>query len=363
MLHPNAHRSRRAFTLIELLVVIAIIAVLVGLLLPAVQKVREAAARMQCSNNCKQIGLALANYESTYQKLPPASQIPWWPTQQDKDDFLDFTKPFGPNWAVLLLPYIEQNNLYQQASPGSYPGVTITVGVAPTTAVQTWRSIRATPVKTYLCPSDPNNAVLYNDPSAMSPPDKGWARGNYGATAGWEDYDHVANGGTKTTSTAGVMKGFVSSPIMSANYGAKFTAITDGLSNTIAVAELRAGISPLDPRGVWALGSPSSSIVNAGRAAYNPSPNNNLGDSGNDGDEIQTCFEFWNATIGSVQGMGCIKGGNLMTSGMSRSLHTGGVNVCYADGSVHFITNSIDEQTWCFLISKADGQVIGTAGQ
>ena len=118
MLSLELRRSRRAFTLIELLVVIAIIAVLVGLLLPAVQKVREAAARMQCSNNCKQLGLALANYESTYQKLPPASSIPWYPgSVKDKDDFLDFTKPFGPNWAVLLLPYIEQNNLYQQGSP------------------------------------------------------------------------------------------------------------------------------------------------------------------------------------------------------------------------------------------------------
>ncbi len=159
MIHPTFSRSRRAFTLIELLVVIAIIAVLVGLLLPAVQKVREAAARMQCSNNCKQIGLALANYESSYQKLPPASSIPWYPTGQNQDAFLDFTKPFGPNWAVLLLPYIEQNNLYQLANPGSYPGVPITVGVAPTNANQTWRGIRANTVKTYLCPSDPNNGV------------------------------------------------------------------------------------------------------------------------------------------------------------------------------------------------------------
>jgi prepilin-type processing-associated H-X9-DG protein len=146
--------------------------------------------------------------------------------------------------------------------------------------------------------------------------------------------------------------------MMSANYGARLTEVSDGLSNTIMVAELRAGKSTLDPRGVWALGSPSSSIVNAGRAPYNPTPNNNLGDSGNDGDEIQTCSKFWTPTIGSVDLMGCIQGGTLMTSGMSRSRHTGGVNACLGDGSVRFIKNTIDELTWCLLISKGDGQVI-----
>src|SRR6478735_9319304 len=100
--------SRRGFTLIELLVVIAIIAILIGLLLPAVQKVREAANRMKCSNNLRQIGLAMHNYHDTNDHFPAASQIPWWVGVQDKDDFMDYTRPFGPNWAVSLLPYIEQ---------------------------------------------------------------------------------------------------------------------------------------------------------------------------------------------------------------------------------------------------------------
>src|SRR5262249_56024560 len=113
-------------------------------------------------------------------------------------------------------------------------------------------------------------------------------------------------------------------PMMSANEGWRLLEIVDGTSNTIMIAELRAGKSSLDPRGVWALGSPSSSIVNAGRAPYDPTPNNNLGDSGNDGDEIQTCSKFWTATIGSVDLMGCIQDGNLMTPGMSASRHTGG---------------------------------------
>jgi prepilin-type N-terminal cleavage/methylation domain-containing protein/prepilin-type processing-associated H-X9-DG protein len=351
---------RRGFTLIELLVVIAIIAILIGLLLPAVQKIREAANRMKCSNNLHQIALGLHNYHDTYEHFPPASQVPWWVGVQDRDDFLDYTKPFGPNWAVLLLPYVEQDNLYRQSNADGYPGVAVTQGTAPANANQTWRLIVNVEVKVYQCPSDGNNKQHFS--TAAIPGGSGggsdWARGNYGVTAGWEDYDHVANGGTKTTTTNGVMRGFVSSPMMSANYGTNMAGVIDGLSNTIMVAELRAGKKSIDPRGVWALGFPSSSIVNAGRAAYNPTPNNMLGDSGSDGDEIQNGAAIWEPGIGSRDGMGCLNDGTLMTSGMSRSRHTGGVNVAMGDGSVRFIKSSIDEQTWCFLISKADGQVI-----
>jgi len=355
MMRRKPLRPRSGFTLIELLVVIAIIAVLIGLLLPAVQKVREAANRIACQNNCKQIGLALMNYESTYGKFPPASQIPWWRGVQDHDDFMDFTLPFGPNWAMLLLPFVEQDPLYVQANPQAYPGVPIVQGTVPTGTYQDWRNFANQDLKVFQCPSDPYNREHYMDPQ-VAPGD--WARGNYGVTAGWEDYDHVANGGVKITTKRGPVKGLASSPFMSANYGSRIGDDTDGTSNTIVLAELRAGKSNLDPRGVWALGFPSSSIVNAGRQAYNPTPNNTLGDSGSDGDEIQSCNLFWNPTIGSVDRLGCIFDGTLMTSGMSRSLHPGGVNVTLGDGSVRFLKDSIDELTWCLLISKADGQVI-----
>src|ERR1700688_2888746 len=103
----------RGFTLIELLVVIAIIAVLVSLLLPAVQTAREAARRTQCKNNLKQIGLALLNYESAFSSLPMGSFVPWCGYGGDNaTSALDYTGQFGPHWAIRILPFIDQAPLY-----------------------------------------------------------------------------------------------------------------------------------------------------------------------------------------------------------------------------------------------------------
>ncbi len=360
-------KRRPGFTLIELLVVIAIIAVLIALLVPAVQKVREAGARTQCANNLKQIGIALHAYVDVYQRLPPASQVPY--AQHNDNSNMQMQMLFGPNWAVLILPYIEQQALYNQAQPSSYPGISPVPHVksagagGPAGTNTSWWSIRGATVPVYLCPTDSFNQQPYNDAGATAPPVSGWARGNYGVTCGYEDFDHQNGGAVMVTTSAGPLKGIASSPIMAANYGARLTDVLDGTSNTAMVAELRAGTSAQDPRGVWALGFPSASIVNAGRAAYNPTPNNLLGDSGSDGDEIQNCAKFWNATIGSMQGMGCINDPTaIMTSGMSRSLHPGGVNCCLADGSVRFVQNEISELAWGLLVSKDDGQAIITTG-
>lgn len=145
--------SRRiGFTLIELLVVIAIIAILIGLLLPAVQKVREAAARSTCMNNSKQLTLACHNFADANQSLLPPTVI----MNAAVNDISNFNDPFGPNWAVLILPYIEQGNLYSQISANLPTYVTAND--------QTWRNISNTPIKTFLCPSDvgrdtPSNAA------------------------------------------------------------------------------------------------------------------------------------------------------------------------------------------------------------
>jgi prepilin-type N-terminal cleavage/methylation domain-containing protein/prepilin-type processing-associated H-X9-DG protein len=375
-------RRRRAFTLIELLVVIAIIAVLIGLLVPAVQKVRAAAARMSCSNNLHQLGIAAHMYHDTLGTLPAAVLMAYAIHDDPNSDgngletTLDITEPFGPNWAVLMLPFIEEDNVYKQANVQAYPGPGFSAwkpGIDPATlnVDRTWRGIRGVVIKTYLCPADGNNNKPYNDPSGVDCPlETGWARGNYAANAGYTDFDHTVGGwdapfnepfggpGDSTSDgiPAHMTVPYSKGPPMAVNYGSHFADFLDGTSNTVLFNEVRAGVSPLDPRGVWALGMPGSSITDAGRN-YNPTPNNSLGDDGNTGDELQQAYKFWYPGIGSRDRMGAFPNvpGDCVNSAMARSLHIGGVNACFADGSVRYINNAVTQWIWCMLQSKNDG--------
>lgn len=154
-----AGKDRRAFTLIELLVVIAIIAILIGLLLPAVQKIREAANRMKCSNNMKQLGLGLHNYNDVQGQLPPAVlALNTMTATQARDD----ANNIGPNWLILLLPYVEQDNLFNTVS-------TSVNNYRNNINDQNWRVINTQRVPIYVCPSDPFAATPLPTP-ASSPP-------------------------------------------------------------------------------------------------------------------------------------------------------------------------------------------------
>ena len=178
MMLRSSDRMRGAFTLIELLVVIAIIAVLVGLLLPAVQKVREAAARMQCTNNLKQIGLALHNYHDGNNKFPPGYVDGNTNPNSTPDNDI------GPSWgwAAFLLPYVEQGNIYNQINFNQLAGT----GVNAAVSLQV--------LKVHTCPSDPYQQSVPVYDSTFSNPIATVAHGNYVGCNGWEECFNNAGG-------------------------------------------------------------------------------------------------------------------------------------------------------------------------
>ncbi|HKB02830.1 MAG TPA: DUF1559 domain-containing protein [Gemmataceae bacterium] len=343
-------RRRTAFTLVELLVVIAIIALLIGLLLPAVQKVREAANRMKCTNNLKQLGLAAQAYHDANGQFPVGFSMPY--AQSGNDPLTGgMGNPFGPNWAVYLLPYVEQDNLFRQANVGTYPG---TVNLANLGSYNlSWRVVRGQRLPTLLCPSDRGaSAPPFTDPNGRLQ-ETDWARGNYACNGGTADIDHHIRGDNAIDRPP--YPGMTKGPVMSVDHGAVMTAITDGTSSTFLFHEVRVGVNAKDPRGTWALGFPGASMVVAGRDR-NPTPNNRLDDA----DEVETCSTFWYAGIGTRDGMGCRpEPNNWNMAAQARSRHPGGVNACFCDGHVRFLRDTISQQTWVLLQSANDGQVPG----
>jgi prepilin-type N-terminal cleavage/methylation domain-containing protein/prepilin-type processing-associated H-X9-DG protein len=340
--------SRRAFTLIELLVVIAIIAILIGLLLPAVQKVREAAARAKCQNNIKQIALACHSYHDQNGFLPPAVEIinpiltsPQNGTGSTSNNTSSYRTPgFGPNWAVHILPQMEQGPLYAQ-----YQADILAFKTSNGTN-QNWRNLRGVTVPTYLCPSDNGANVQF----ALN--GGGWARGNYAANAGGGWICDSVN----SRSTDGMRGGMIV-----INGGLRLTDVSDGLSNTVCVNEVRVGVTDKDRRGTWAMGVGGASLTGALGYGDCGTPN----DTNEKSDDIENCNDIIAvvppATLQKMR-MGCSydNGPNNWPNWQAgaRSLHTGGVNAAMGDGSVRFVRDGVSIQAWHWTNGRSDGQIV-----
>jgi len=337
-----ARKVRRAFTLIELLVVIAIIAILIGLLLPAVQKIREAANRMKCTNNIKQIGLALHNYNDVNGTLPPGVYVrlinPGAIAWNDENNI-------GPNWAVLILPFIEQDNLYNTVSTSVMNYSTWALGTGTVVNDQGWRAIRANIIPIYRCPSEPFGTVLGTRATGAAPAGTGWARGNYGANFG--PGGGGLNGFTSSShNDGGLQPGpLTASGVFGTNQSLSVAGLSvlDGTSNTVMINHLRAGPVAGDMRGTWAFGLPGCSLTanHAVGDCYTPN------DTGDNSDDVLGCVNRKDIA------MGCWGSG--YGQGQARASHSGGVNTGMGDGSVRFVRNTVSQRTWFLMNSASDG--------
>jgi prepilin-type N-terminal cleavage/methylation domain-containing protein/prepilin-type processing-associated H-X9-DG protein len=346
----HSPRVRRGFTLIELLVVIAIIAILIGLLLPAVQKVREASARAKCQNNMKQLVTAAHNHQSATGAFPPAVQIIGANVWAQNLVSTYRTPGFGPNWAVFLLPYVEQSALYNQFS-ASILNFQTSNGTD-----QTWRNLRGNKITLFLCPSDVGADVQF----ALN--GGGWARGNYAANAG-PGWFNGTNGGQSTPGPQSAATNPTWGGIFGINWGARMEDITDGTSLTIMFNELRIGLNANDRRGVWAMGVAGSSVTAAHATGDSTNPNdaNEYSDDIEDCNRVRQSLGVGNSGMGPQMRMGC-SNDNLPNNwpnwqAEARSRHGQGVNVAFSDGSVRYIRNEVNTTVWFRMNSRNDGQI------
>jgi len=313
---PHAHRlSRPAFTLIELLVVIAIIAILIGLLLPAVQKVREAAARIKCQNNLKQVALAMHNYHDSVNKLP--------------DGGIDH---LSGNWQVTILPYVEQMALFQL-----YSGYGVSQSVISSANIT---NVTGKQIPICVCPSD----------IPALPGGQTYQKCSY--------HNYAVNFGNTAVSDASSAVMGIQSSYTSANgsftYGGSpfrfnnpqsLINITDGTSSTLMLAEVIQG-QGVDVRGYTWWGD-------AGGIETSLLPNDPSGDN------VNHSYCTTAAPNPPAQNCGTQTGSPVIRAFAARSRHSQGVNVALCDGSIRFVTNSITISTWQALGTSQGGDIPG----
>ena len=335
----HASRYRHGFTLVELLVVIAIIAILIALLLPAVQAAREAARRMHCSNNLKQLGVALHNYHDSHGQFPLG-------TVSNGGIF------YPPQWPYLLvqiLPFLEQESISRGLSTSALP--------------EPWHSgtnvawpdwIETTTVGTFLCPSDGfggSHADIQKIHHVPGAPNL-WKSNYLGIFSGanMQDVAFAAPGFYSPSShSQEVLRQYGPQGVKAVfdiNRGAKFRDITDGTSNTLILVEYLTG-TKTDLRGWFWSTQAGMSVIFAWVTPNSSAPDQLCG---------TTCYTNSNQ---SQMNLPCVWAADLFPrTATSRSQHPGGVNVLLCDGSVHFIGDAIDVNIWRATGTINSGEVI-----
>ncbi len=352
---PRNCQRRKGFTLIELLVVIAIIAVLIALLVPAVQKVREAAARVQCANNLKQIGLALHNYHDVNKAFPQAYKS--LPTADPTAP--PGTGTFGAGAFVLILPYLEQGNVYR--------GIDVTRAALSSVNMPPNNATYSTAIPTYLCPSATGQpTVVYSAELANS-------FNNFGITV--RPASGLIFGRTDYAPDAGMMADL---PGISINAGAsiicqppdgpvRFTDITDGTSTTMLVVE-----DGGRPGWYGSKGVASAPAIGGYMPAMGSYQGGDIGPAPQGGGAWADPLNYIATNGSDPSGTGIAAGGGFMgipaapwscANGCSNdseifAFHTGGSNVAFGDGSVRFVISGLTMNQMQALLSRAGGEVI-----
>lgn len=319
-------KQRSGFTLIELLVVIAIIAVLIGLLVPAVQKVREAANRMQCQNNLKQLGLAGHNYAGTNGSLPAGA------TQN--------LSQWAFSFQAQLLPFVEQDNLKNLVNFT----VPLTLGSGGSQTLNPVQQPAAkSQVKLFLCPSDSAPALYQNN------------------GADWTPNNYMVNMGTGTAAQSLAVE---NDGLVWYTSKIRLTDILDGTTNTLLMSEaLRGnniqttGAKPDDPKRQYASfgGGGNPPLMSDAFCAGGTRWAGTRGSSWLWGREFNVCFTTTHLPNQAITDCGNNGSGFYKAA----SLHTGGVNSLMADGSVRFVRESITLAVWRGLSTRQGGEVAG----